>query len=196
MPDYSWAEREDWNDSWQPLVDAIGTDLKAGEDVQYSVEDIEKGLIRRYLEPLEFDCPLHWDEKVAKEHGYPGIIAPYSGVSTWVTTFYVWKPGDEPVYENGGRNDRPRTRSGMFNRPGPDTNAVFATDVEHEYHRPFVVGDRLGVRGQKLLSAAPKQTRVGRGAFITLESDVVNQDGELIATERSSSYHFVATTRN
>jgi acyl dehydratase len=191
MPDYSWAERDDWESAWQSLVDVIGTEFGDGVLTQ-STEDIEKGLIRRYLEPLEFDCPLHYDEKVAREHGHPGIIAPYSGLATWLTTFGVWSPGDEPVYLSGGRNDVPRYRGAPFERPGPDTNSVFATDVEYEYHRPFVVGDRLSVGGRKLLSVLPKQTSVGRGVFMTTESNVINQNGDLIATQRMTAYIYVA----
>lgn len=151
MPDYSWAERDDWEAAWQPVIDVIGEDFSGGV-VQEAVDDIEKGLVRRYLEPIEFDCPLHYDEEVAKAHGYPGIIAPYSGLATWTSTG-VWNPGDEPVYTSAERNAQPRYRGMGRGKPlpGPDTNSGFATDVEYEYFAPFVVGDRLRQSGRKLL---------------------------------------------
>ena len=194
MPDYSWAEREDWESAWQPLIDAIGTDF-APDEVTWGIEVIEKGIIRRYLEPIEFDAPLHYDEAVAKKHGYAGIIAPYSGLATW-TTVGVWSPGQDPVYLSDGRNDLPRSSRTMVKMPGPDTNGGFATDVEYEYLRPFVLGDRVGTRGRKLLSVLPKQTSVGRGAFSTTESEIVNQDMEVIAVQRLSTYGYVAMKRS
>ena len=34
----------------------------------------------------------------------------------------------------------------------PPTTASFATDVEVDYHEPAAVGDRLTVKGRKLIS--------------------------------------------
>lgn len=192
MPDYSWAEREDWEKAWQPVIDAIGEDFSGGA-VQEAVDDIEKSAVHRYLEPLEFDCPLHYDEAVAKQYGYPGIIAPYSGLATWTSTG-VWNPGDPPVYTSAERNAQPTRPAGPEGRslPGPDTNAGFATDVEYEYFKPFVVGDHLTMRGRKLLSCLPKETSVGRGAFVVYESEVHNQRQELVAVARLGLYFYAA----
>lgn len=191
MPDYTWADRDDWQDAWQPLIDAIGVDLDGGAEV-IGADEIELSAIRRYLEPLEFDCPLHYDEAVATTHGYRGVIAPYSGLTTWATQAIGWLPGDPPVYVTDGRDDCPPVRSARSERPGPDTNSGFATDVECDFHRPFVVGDRIRLRGRRLLKVVPKQTRVGRGAFFTYEVEVLNQRDELVATQRFTAYHYVA----
>lgn len=192
MPDTGWAERDDWQSAWQPVIDAIGQDFSDGA-VRVAAYTIEEGLVHRFLEPLEFDCPLHYDEAAAKAHGYPGIIAPYSGLATWVS-MGVWNPGDEPVYTSAERNAQPRPRaaSGAGRPlPAPPTTAAFATDVEYEYIRPFVVGDRLTQRGRKLLSCLPRQTSVGRGAFMIFESEVRNQKDELIAIARMGTYSYV-----
>ena len=84
------AEGE-WPTEWQPMIDAVGQDFGGGI-VYVAADDVEKALVRRYLEPLEFDCPLHYDEEAAKRYGYRGIVAPYSGMSTWVADA-KWKPG-------------------------------------------------------------------------------------------------------
>jgi N-terminal half of MaoC dehydratase len=190
VPDYSWADREDWEMAWQSAIDAIGENF--GEAVSVpSVDEIEKGLVRRYLEPLEFDCPLHYDDAVARANGYPGIIAPYSGLATWISAG-VWMPGDEPVYTSAERNAQPRARTAAFRRPGPDCDGGFVTDVEYEYLSPFLVGERYGIRGRYLLSVLTKQTRVGRGAFLTWESSITNQAEEIVAQQRAISYYYVA----
>jgi N-terminal half of MaoC dehydratase len=190
MPDYSWAERADWPAAWQDLIVAIGQEFGETTAVR-AADEVERGLVRRYLEPLEFDCPLHYDDETAKAHGYPGVIAPYSGLATW-TSPGQWLPGDEPVYVSAERNAQPRPRGVAFRRPGPDCNGGFVTDVEYEYFHPFLVGERYGIRGRKLLDVQPKQTSVGRGAFLTWESDVTNRTDELIARQRSTSYYYVA----
>lgn len=189
-PDYRWAERDDWQEAWEPLVAAVGDDLIGGAVLQ-GADDIERSVIRRYLEPLEFDCPLHYDDDVARAHGYSSIIAPYSGLATWVS-IGVWLPGDEPVWTSNGRNDRPRPRVERFVRPGPDTDSMMATDIEYEFHHPFLLGARLSTRGRRLLAATPKETSVGRGAFMTVESEVIDQAGVVVATQRMGVYEYVA----
>jgi hypothetical protein len=82
---------DEWPAEWQPMIDAVGQDFGGGI-VYLAADDVEKALVRRYLEPLEFDCPLHYDEEVARQYGYRGIVAPYSGMSTWIADA-KWKPG-------------------------------------------------------------------------------------------------------
>ena len=65
----------DWQDEWQPVVDAIGQDFGGGTKRE-AVEDIEKSTIRRYCEPLEMDFPLFYDEAAAKAQGFKGIPGP------------------------------------------------------------------------------------------------------------------------
>lgn len=192
MSDYSWAERDDWEQAWQPVIDAVGKDFSNGE-TRTAADEIEKGQVRRYLEPIEFDCPLHYDEQVAKQHGYNGIIAPYSGLASW-TSSAIWNPDDGVIYDSAERNASPKRRMSQqgIPYPAPPTNAGFATDVEYEYFAPFRVGDKLTVRGRKLLQCLPKETSVGRGAFMITETEVVNQDGELIAKARLGNYSYVA----
>jgi len=193
MPDYSWAERDDWEKAWEPLAAQIGHDFAEGGPYD-ALDPIERGAVRRYLEPLEFDCPLHYDADVARAHGHPDIIAPYSGLATWISTG-VWNPGDEPVYggdHGADRNAHARMRRNPYPLPGPDINGRFATDLEYEYVRAFVVGDQLSSRGRRLLSVMPKETSVGRGAFLTWGSEVRNQDDVLIVRVRFGVYNYVA----
>ena len=72
----------------------------------------------------------------------------------------------------------------------PETSAGSGTDLEIEYHRPAYVGDRLSVSGNRLLSCIPKETSIGRGAFMIHESYVHNQRGELVATIRRGTYSY------
>ena len=53
-----------------------------------------------------------------------------------------------------------------------------------------MVGDRLSRRGNLLLSCTPKETSVGRGAFLVWQSEVRNQRGELVARLRNTTYRY------
>lgn len=195
MPDFSWAEGDDWEKAWQPVIDAVGQDFSDGT-TRTAADTIEPGQVRRYLEPIHFDCPLHYDEEAAKAHGYDGLIAPYSGLATW-TASAIWNPGED-TWNCTERNANPNRRMAAAGRPypAPPTNAGFATDVEYEYVQPFRVGDRLTTRGRRLIQCLPKETSVGRGAFMITESEIVNQDGELIARARLGNYSYVARRKS
>ena len=193
MTDTNWARGDDWEQAWQALIDAVGTDFSPTA-TSVAIDQIERGAIRKYVEPLEMDCPIFYDEDVARAHGYEGIPAPTSGISqTWLETG-VWTPQRELAWPTDDR-DAPPPRSpapeGAIPPPVPETTAAFATDIEIEYHKDAYVGDRLTNSGNRLISCVPKQTSVGRGAFQILESYVHNQDGELIATVRRGLYSYV-----
>jgi len=104
----------------------------------------------------------------------------------------TWRPGETTVFPSAERDAQP-SRTPINNAdsgPAPKTRGFFATDMEFDFVRPVVVGERLGMRGRKLLAVTPKQTRVGRGAFMTTESEVVSDRGDVVALMRSSAYAY------
>jgi len=180
---------EDWKKAWQPMIDAVGTDFSDGME-QWGADEVERGAIRRFLEPLEFDCPLHYDKSVANEYGYPDIIAPYSSLLTWVIPPY-WKPGMQ-LFTSAERNAQPTESPllGFETDLALPTKFYFATDIEIDYIKPIVVGDRLCRVGYILLSCVPKETKVGRGAFTVWESEIRNQHREVVAKIRMGLYFY------
>lgn len=189
---------EDWQGAWQPMIDAIGQDFSGGIK-QEAIEEVERSSVRRYCEPLEFDCPLHHDAAVAQQHGYRGQLAPYSGITqTWINPG-MWHPGDASLYPTAEPNLNARfnipARAEEPNPPAPPTTSAFATDIEIEYFEPVCIGDRLTASGRKLLSVLPKQTSVGQGAFTIWEREVHNQRGELVAKIQNGSYAYTPFER-
>ena len=96
---------EDWEAAWQPVIDAVGRDFGGGEVIE-GADAVEQSALRRYLEPLEFDCPLHHDERVAREHGCAGVIAPLASYFTFIAP-PLWRPGDQPVFTSDERDAQP-----------------------------------------------------------------------------------------
>lgn len=182
---------DEWMQAWQPTIDAIGQDFSGGIE-STAIDVIERGAVRRFLEAVELDCPLHYDPDVAKAHGYREVVAPVSGISqTWLDTA-LWRPGLGSRFPSAHPHvDIPRERQAdVPNPPMPPTSVGFATEVEIEYFEPPVVGDRLTVRGRKLISVNPRETRVGRGAFMVWEREVVNQDRVRVALIRNGGYSY------
>src|SRR5699024_4927168 len=171
----------DWKSDWQPMIEAIGQDFSNGENPS-GADEVEKGAIRRFLEPLEFDCALHYDQATAREYGYEDVIAPYSSLYTWTLPPY-WRPGSEKAFTSAERNAQPTYNplSDIKTDLMPEMTGYFATDIEMDYLQPIVVGDRLTRVGKVLLSCVPKETKVVCRAFMVWESKVFNQRHEEFA---------------
>jgi hypothetical protein len=177
-----------WEVAWQPVIAAVGTDFSGGEAIE-GADAVDASALRRFLEPLEFDCPLHHDDRAAREHGYAGVIAPLASYFTFVAP-PLWRPGDPPVFTSEERDAQPEGLAVRRFLTGlePPHGGYFAADFEVEPLRPVVLGDRLTRSGMKLVSCRPKETSVGRGAFMTWEWEVRNQRSETVARLRNTMY--------
>ena len=182
---------EDWKADWQPLIDAIGTDF-APEVREHGADPVEYGTIRRWLEQLEFDCPLHTDPDVARAHGHADVTAPLASVTMFALP-PLWRAGAPPIFVEAGRDAQPDTPSlrGVDTGLGPATTGFFETNMEIEALREVTRGERLSRRGYRLLACEPKETRVGRGAFMTWESQLCTAEGETVALQRITTYSYV-----
>lgn len=179
-----------WHADWQPVIDAIGRDFADGE-VTWGGDPVEPGAIRRYLEPLELDCALHTDPQVARQAGFADVTMPFTGALAW-TIPVAWSPG-EVLFDTDDRNAQPvHTAINNADMPiGPKTTGFFGTDIDVELHREVVAGERIGRRGRRLLSCVPKETAVGRGAFMTWESDIVSDRDEVVGSIRIGTYAYL-----
>lgn len=179
-----------WEDDWQPLMDAVGRDFGDGT-VAWGADRVEQSVIRRYLEPLEIDSPLHYDASIAQAHGNADVIAPYTAILP-LSVPAMWNPGDPTLYEDPGADAQP-ARSPINNQDmplGPRTIGFFATDMSIEFVRPLIVGERVGRRGRVLVSCTPKETSMGRGAFLNWQSELVTDTGDVVAYVRTGTYAY------
>jgi hypothetical protein len=179
----------DWEKDWQPMINAIGVDFSDGK-VRWGADTVEQSAIRRFLEPLEFDCPLHYDKSVANDNGYADIIAPYSSLLTW-TIPPLWSPGMK-IFTDAERDAQPSQShlTGVNTELAPKTTGYMVTELEIDYIKPIVLGERLCKVGNILLSCIPKETKVGRGAFMTWESEIRTQEKQTIAKIRTVTYSY------
>jgi hypothetical protein len=182
---------EQWQDEWQPVIDAIGRQF-GSDEIVLGADRVEAGSVRRYVEPLEFGSPLHHDAEAARAAGYPDIIAPYTSILSYSVPA-MWHGGEDPLFDSDERDAQP-ARSPINNEDlgiGPKTTGFFATDMSLEFVRPIHVGERVGRRGNRLVGCSPKETSVGRGAFLVWESELVTEDGEVVASMRTGTFAYV-----
>ncbi|MFJ3779754.1 MaoC family dehydratase N-terminal domain-containing protein [Streptomyces sp. NPDC090075] len=179
---------DDWQAAWQPLRDLVGHDIDP-PGVAFGPDRVEAGAIRRLTEVLELDCPLHHDEASARAHGWPGVIAPYTSVWSYVFA-PVWQPGDPGAFPDGGRDALPRTSPMQTETfpAAPPTTHLFATNTSYEFRRPAHVGERVGITGRRLIACTPKATSVGRGAFVRVGRRFLTEDDEEICRAELEMY--------
>ncbi|TAM64505.1 MaoC family dehydratase N-terminal domain-containing protein [Mycobacterium sp.] len=184
------AAQDDWKVSWADMVALVGQDLSDGTTI-WGADRVEAGTIRRYLEPLEIGAAIHYDTGAARAAGYDDIVAPVTSVLSFHLPA-MWSPGDAPLFGDDDPDAQPlRTPiNNVDTGPAPPTSGFFATDISVDFLRPVVVGERLGIRGKRLLSCAPKETVVGRGAFSTTESEIVSDRGDVVAVMRTGTYAY------
>ncbi|OYD60224.1 UNVERIFIED_ORG: MaoC dehydratase-like protein [Burkholderia sp. CF145] len=180
---------DSWKDDWRPMIAAIGRDFDDRPPV-FVADRIEVSAVRRWLEPLEFDCALHYDPDVARMHGYKDIVVPTSALPTFALE-PMWNPGDV-LFVSDERDAQPSKSavSGIRCELEPPTTGYFATDIDIEYLLPVTVGDRLLKRGALLVACEPKSTKVGCGAFITWQSELINERLDVVARTRTTVFRY------
>ena len=179
---------DNWTTVWDSVVKAIGSPIASGVGAG-PVDAIELGAVRRYLEPLEFGCPLHHDREVAEAQGYRDVIAPYTSLLSFCM-LPMWAPGDPPIFTDADRDAQPERSvvKPSFAYYFPHFSGYFATDIDIEFRRAVVIGERIGRGESRLASCEPKETRVGRGAFVTTEADIVTSEHEVVARVRTGLF--------
>ncbi|HLI21012.1 MAG TPA: MaoC family dehydratase N-terminal domain-containing protein [Stellaceae bacterium] len=140
--------------------------------------------IRRKLEVYCFDCPLHYEDAAARAHGYRGLVAPVTLTPLWAMPPY-WRPG-EPIFYGPGLREQPggiRTDLPVVYPRGVNTA------TEWEYFEPLYPGDTLSGYW-KLVEIKPRETRLGNGVFLTVETSIFKQSGELVAKNRNTGFRY------
>jgi 3-methylfumaryl-CoA hydratase len=148
------------------------------------VDEVTRNDIRRKVEVYCFDCPVHYDEAVARAHGYRTLVAPVSMTPLWAMPAY-WSPGEPSIFAPGLSEKSGTVRA---NIPVPYSKG-FNSASEVEHFEPLYPGDRL--RGtSKLVEITPKRTRLGDGVFLTYETRIWKQTGELVAIQGNTGYRY------
>jgi 3-methylfumaryl-CoA hydratase len=148
------------------------------------VDEVSRSDIRRKLEVYCCDCPLHYDDGVARAHGYRGLVAPVAMTPLWAMPAY-WSPGEPVLFAPGLREKAGGIRIDL----PPIYPRGVNTATEWEYFEPLYPGDALHGNWQ-LVEIKPRQTRLGDGVFLTVETTIFKHSGELVAKNRNTGYRY------
>ena len=166
--------------TWEDAESLVGRELGGYQ----GADEVTVGDIRRRLEVLAWDCPLHYDEAVARQHGYRGVVAPATMLMTWAMPPY-WSPGDpRPQLDDAAL--LPTYPFTQIPAPG---QFMFATSSETEYHEPVYPGDRITATSV-LVDITRKRLSVGDGAFFLIETTYSKQTGEVVGIERLTVFRY------
>ncbi|GAB2046007.1 hypothetical protein AGATL06_25060 [Agathobaculum sp. TL06] len=166
--------------TWETAAEWIGKELPPNR----SVDEMNKTWIRWWLEVIEFDCPLHYDEEVARQYGHKGIIAPVAMTISAALPPY-WDYGDAHTT----MQDPPKLAPFEGARIPSPGKRNFATDYEFEFYEDLEPGDTV-YSVAKLTEIKPKKLRVGDGAFLTMEKTYRSTEQKLLAIGRNTIFKF------
>ena len=130
---------------------------KIGEEGEPRVYEIEKGMIQRFVQAIDDPNPLWQDEEYAKKSQYGGIIAPPTLIP--IIGFEQIQQQVSQLIPNG-------------------TILHGATDLE--CYQPIRPGELITVT-TKIANVRERQGKMGKMAFIILETTYKNQRQELVA---------------
>ena len=178
--------------TWDDTIAAIGQDFSGGEE-HTADEVIAYNDVVRYNEVWEFGNLLYWDEDVAKQAGYRGVVVPWSAIKQTFSYGRFWRPGQPTRFPTP---DLHASQQGVSSAPQgievprPQTSTGVFTDMVIEFFEPVCVGDQITVKGNKLVNVRPRETRIGVGAFVNRENEFYNQRGELVARANQGGYSY------
>jgi len=113
--------------------------------------------------------PIYYDEEAAKKAGYQGIPVP----PTFLTSCFFWT-GEGLM--------------GIVKALGIDLGKLLHSEEEYEYLGNIYAGDVI-TRKMKVVEMFERGKRDRRGRFVDvtiLETEIINQRGELVAKVRST----------
>ena len=133
--------------------------------------------VRAFARGVGYTDPVYFDEAAAQSAGYRSLPAPPTYLGT-----PVFIPGKSSDTFSGPVDSGPRLSHGLKN--------VLDGGTETEYFGDICAGDTLtGV--QKLAGLDVRESKsIGRMLIVTNESTYTNQDGQVVAKQRSQALFY------
>ena len=155
------------------LQEAVKPYLNTWGPYRLTRDEISQTAIWRFCEVAEDGNPAYWDRKFAKKSRFGRLIAPPQSI--FAMTFAPWWTPDylaKQVAEDAAKLNPPATETAgpsahhLSDQYGYTVATVVGQEVE--YVAPFGPGDgRLKMRSMTTDVSPEKQTRPGKGVFIT-----------------------------
>ena len=161
------------------VYDELKAMMKREPFEEVATDKVCKQMIRHWCEAMEDANPMYTDEEYAGKSKYGSITAPPAMAPAWIMP-PLWPRKDEwmvGVYKSVVDT----CAMGGFDQ-------IVETDNDMEFFRSLLPGDREHATARVYDFTPEKKTALGNGHFVTIEFNYTNQKGELICTQRVTSF--------
>jgi acyl dehydratase len=124
-----------------------------------TMNEVEKGAIRRFAEAMGDFNPVYYDEEYARASGYPAIVAP----PTFPASFH--------------------SAADLRELLGVSIKSLLHAEQSFEYERPIFAGDRIYV-STRVTEVGEKTGPSGRMDLAVLEDEGRDEDGNVVFRAR------------
>ena len=124
-----------------------------------TLNEVEKGAIRRFAESLGDFNPLYHDEEYAKSAGYSGLVAP----PTFPASFH--------------------SAADLREMLGVSIKSLLHAEQSFDYERPILAGDRIYV-ATRVAEVLERTGPAGRIDVAVLEDEGRDEEGKLVFKAR------------
>lgn len=150
--------------------------IGAKSEVFFSDVEVNVPMIKYYAAHLEDANPSYWDEDFATQ-AWGGFVSPPGMLMSWLMPI-PWKPE--------GKAAAPLLAT-QVPLPG---DTLINVSTETEFFRHIRAGERLNVTDEVADVTPQKQTRLGKGHFITTVATFRNEKGEIVAKNTNVMLRF------
>ncbi len=124
-----------------------------------TLNEVEKGAIRRFAEALGDYNPIYYDEEYARASGYPTVVAP----PTFPASFH--------------------SAADLRELLGVGIKSLLHAEQGFEYERPILAGDRIYV-STKVADVLEKPGPAGKMDVAVIEDEGRDEEGNLVFRAR------------
>lgn len=124
-----------------------------------TLNEVEKGAIRRFAEALGDFNPAYYDEEYARASGYPTLIAP----PTFPASFH--------------------SAADLREMLGTEIKSLLHAEQSFEYERPIFAGDRIYV-STKVVEVSERTGPQGKMDVAVIEDEGRDEEGNLVFKAR------------
>jgi hypothetical protein len=143
-------------------------------------DPVNQPMIRHWAAALEDRNPVYTDAELAARSRFGGIVAPPLMLQTWTMP----TPKITGIAERGGSPVELAGENPLSVLDEAGFIATLATNSEFEIERYLRLGERIASTTAIESISDEKQTRIGRGHFVTWVTTYVDERGGVVGRQR------------
>ena len=153
---------------------------------QHAPHPVNQAMIRHWAAAFEDGNPVYTDPAFAAASRFGGIVAPPCMLQTWLMA----TPTITGIAARGGSPVEPTGPNPLSVLDEAGFTATLASNSEFEIERYVRLGEVLAATTQIESISDEKQTRIGRGHFVTWLTSYTGADGAVVGRQRFRIFKF------